>query len=144
MNSTRTRWYEYDPVRLVIEKKAMEERYPKFTLHKLDDDRLAWMGTLTSNSNTRYQIAVVYPHNFPNSPPEVYPIDPVIEVVDVCGKKYKHQFSDGHLCLYYPADRTFSSNSTVATVVTVAAAWFFSYEYWLRSGKREWPGIEAD
>jgi len=139
-----TYWYEHDPIRLVIEKKAMQERYPRFTLRKLDDGRLAWLGTLTSNTGNQYLIALLYPHNFPNSPPEVYPIDPAIEVVDVGGRRYKHQYADGHLCLYYPADRTFGANSTAATVVTVAAAWFFSYEYWLRSGKREWPGVEVD
>lgn len=139
-----THWYEYDPVRLVIEQKAMQARYPKFVLRKLDDGRLAWMGALTSNTNKCYQIVVIYPHNFPNRPPDVYPIDPVIEVVDVGGTRYKHQYADGHLCLYYPDDRTFGDSSTAATVVTVAAAWFFAYESWLRSGKREWPGIEAD
>ena len=32
----------------------------------------------------------------------------------------------------------------VVAAAAVAAAWFFCYEEWLRSGKREWPGIEAD
>jgi hypothetical protein len=143
-NPSRTHWYEYDSMRLVIEKNAMQERYPGFVLRKLDDGRLAWIGKITTNNNNTYQIAVIYPYSFPNQPPEVYPIEPTIEVVDVGGQRYKHQYRDGHLCLYYPADRTFSSNSTAATIVTVAAAWFFAYEYWLASGKREWPGVEAD
>ncbi len=137
-------WYETDPVRLLMEKNAMQERFPHFTLHKLDDGRLTWQGTLTSNNGNRYTILAIYPPNFPNSPPEVFPVDPVIQVIDTSGRRLKHQYADGHLCLYYPADRSFSAASTAATVVAVAAAWFFSYESWLRSGKQEWPGIEAD
>lgn len=139
-----TYWYESDPVRLLMEKNAMRERFSRFTLHKLDDGRLAWVGRLTTNNEHRYEIAVIYPPNFPNSPPEVFPIDPVIQVVDQSGRRLKHQYADGHLCLYYPADRTFGATATAATVVAVTAAWFFSYEYWLRSGRREWPGVEAD
>jgi len=122
----------------------MQGRYPKFVLRKLDDGRLAWIGTLTTNKGNEYSIAVVYPNDFPNSPPSVFPIDPQLEVVDVGGQRYKHQWADGHLCLYYPSDRTFGSNATAATVVAVAAAWFFAYEYWLASGKRVWPGKAAD
>ena len=144
MGARKTKWYEHDPIRLAVEKKAMERRYPQFKLLKLSDGRLAWVGTLTSNTEERYKICVRYPYDFPNSPPKVFPIDPAIEVVDAGGRRLMHQWSDGHLCLYYPADRTFGSNSTAATVVTVAAAWFFAYESWLRSGKLEWPGIEAD
>jgi hypothetical protein len=140
----RAYWYESDSVRLLIEKQAMRERFPGFSLRKLDDGRLAWMGTLTSNKNNRYRIALIYPHSFPNSPPEVYPIDPAIQVTDTSGQRLKHQYADGHLCLYYPADRSFDINSTAATVVAVAAAWFFSYERWLESGKQDWPGDEAD
>ncbi len=32
----------------------------------------------------------------------------------------------------------------VLAVVAVTAAWLFAYEYWLASGKKVWPGQEAD
>jgi len=137
-------WYEHDPVRLVVERQAMQSRYPRFVMRKLRDGKLAWHGTLISNSGTAYEIAVIYPDNFPNSPPNVFPVEPVLEVVDVDGQRYKHQYSDGHLCLYYPSDRTFGTAATAATVVAVAAVWFWCYEYWLQSGKQVWPGKEAD
>ena len=137
-------WYESDSARLLIEKMAMDERFPSFILRKLNDGRLAWVGTLTTNNDNMYQILVVYPSNFPYAPPEVYPIEPAIQVLDPRGHRMlKHQYADGHLCLYYPADRSFGDKSTAATVVAVAAAWFFCYEQWLCSGKREWPGVEA-
>jgi len=137
-------WYETAPDRLLIEKEAMRKRFPGFELVKMDDDNLVWLGTLTSNSNNQYEIAVIYPRNFPNSAPLVYPVNPRIEVWDEKSFRVRHQYSDGHLCLYYPGDRTFHNNTTAAVVIGVAAAWFFAYEYWLDSGKREWPGPEAD
>lgn len=137
-------WYEDDPDRLLIEKEAMRKRFPRFELVKMDDDKLVWIGALETNANNKYEIAVVYPHNFPNGTPLVYPVDPKIEVWDEASFRIRHQYMDGHLCLYYPGDRTFHANTTAAVVIGVAAAWFFAYEYWLASGKREWPGPEAD
>lgn len=137
-------WYEVDASRLALEKKAMSTRFPQFTLRMLEDKNLAWFGRLESNNNNQYEIAVVYPPDFPTSPPAVYPVTPTIEVRDRNGNRLKHQYPDGHLCLYFPSDRTFQANTTAATVVAVSAAWFFAYEYWLQSGKKEWPGPEAD
>jgi hypothetical protein len=137
-------WYESNPARLLLEKQAMATRFPKFTLRKLDDGRLAWLGTVETNRSSRYEIVVVYPHNFPREVPLVFPIEPPIKVWDEKQFRQRHQYPDGHLCLYYPSDRSFDSNATAATVVAVAAAWFFAYESWLESGKRHWPGPEAD
>ncbi len=137
-------WYEVDPARLTLEKKVMETRFPQFKLRMLDSKNLAWFGILESNTKNHYEIAVIYPNNFPKQPPDVYPINPSIEVRNIQGNRLKHQYPDGHLCLYYPADRSFQANTTASTVVAVAAAWFFAYESWVRSGKKYWPGPEAD
>ncbi|NJL54012.1 hypothetical protein HC928_01825 [bacterium] len=137
-------WYQSDPARLIIEKRAMEARFPQFRLIQ-DGQKLTWIGKLESNRDNTYEIAVVYPDNFPIKPPDVYPIDPIITVwKDAQAGHLKHQYNDGKLCLYFPGDGSFSDKTTAATVVAVAAAWFFAYEAWLASGKREWPGIEAD
>jgi hypothetical protein len=133
-----------DADRLLIEREAMRSRFPNFELIKMDDGRLAWMGPIITNSGNKYEIAVIYPPNFPHSAPLVYPVNPQIEVWDETSFRVRHQYTDGHLCLYYPGDRTFHTNTTAAVVVGVAAAWFFAYEYWLASGKQEWPGPEAD
>lgn len=137
-------WYEVNPARLLLEKKAMETRFPQFQLVR-DGAQLVWIGTLKSNRGNPYEIALYYPNHFPASPPSVFPINPAITVwKDEQTGSLKHQYSDGHLCLYYPGDRTFAQNTTAATVIAVAAAWFFAYESWLESGKTVWPGIEAD
>jgi hypothetical protein len=137
-------WYESNPARLVLERQAMQMRFPQFQLMR-DGDQLVWVGTLETNRENKYEIAFYYPDDFPASPPKVFPINPPITVwKDEQVGRLKHQYNDGHLCLYFPGDRTFAENTTAATVVAVAAAWFFSYESWLESGKSIWPGIEAD
>ena len=40
-------WYENDPALLEAEKAAMHKCFPGFTLDKLDDGRLYWIGKLT-------------------------------------------------------------------------------------------------
>jgi hypothetical protein len=136
-------WYEKDTGRLIIEKEAMGDRFPGFTMVNMDDKSLAWRGTVKP-IDTLYEILVIYPDNFPDSAPLVYPINPVVEVVDKGGHRLRHQYLDGHLCLYYPGDRSFHRNTTAAVVVAVASAWFFAYECWLASGKEDWPGPEAN
>lgn len=42
-----TYWYEINPIQLEAEKTAMAKFFPKFTLEKLDDGRLCWIGELT-------------------------------------------------------------------------------------------------
>ncbi len=139
-----TPWYQSNPARLVVERQAMEARFPQFQLVR-DGEQLVWLGTLTTNRGNVYEIALYYPDDFPAAPPKVYPISPAITVwKDEKAGYLKHQYNDGHLCLYEPSDRTFGQNTTAATVVAVAAAWFFAYESWLESGKTVWPGIEAD
>ena len=137
-------WYELNSARLVLEKKAMETRFPGFQLVR-DANQLVWLGTLESNWGNRYEIALYYPDNFPNEPPKVYPINPAVTVwKDEQAGRLKHQYNDGHLCLHFPSDRSFVPNTTAATVIAVAAAWFFAYESWIESGKTLCPGIEAD
>jgi hypothetical protein len=136
-------WYETNPGRLLLEKKAMEERFPQFQLVR-DGDQLVWVGTLTSNRDNTYEIALYYPGDFPAAAPKVYPINPAITSwKDQRTGELQHQWNDGSLCLYNPDDRTVNTNTTAATVMAIAAAWFFAYESWLESGKQDWPGVEA-
>lgn len=146
LGSTRwfAAWYELDPNRLRVERETMKEKFPSFSLSRLKDGRLAWNGALTTNRGRRYEIMLVYPVQFPYKPPIVYPIEPEVYAFEADGTKYKHQYPDGHLCLYFPGDRDFDVRTTAATVVAVSAAWFFAYECWLESGRRDWPGSEID
>jgi ubiquitin-protein ligase len=148
VQSSGQQWWHTDSgrERLVIERQAMTERLPDFRLLKLDDDSMAWRGTLTAPPRTEtgtgntYEVLLIYPANFPNQPPNVIPLDPVIEVVDDDGVHLVHQYRDGHMCLFYPNDRSFTQVTTAATVLAVAAAWLFAYEEWLASGRKSWPG----
>ncbi len=136
-------WFEVNRARLLQERQVMAEKFPQFQLF-LNGEVLSWVGDLTSNRGNRYVVQVVYPAQFPYKAPLVYPQDPVIQVNDMQNPgRYKHQYPDGHLCLYYPGDGTFSPNTTAASVVAVTAAWFFAYESWVESGYRSWPGQEA-
>lgn len=47
------RWYEINPELLDIEKVAMSKAFPYFTLDKLDDGRLCWIGQIESLINKR-------------------------------------------------------------------------------------------
>lgn len=133
-------WYESNPARLLLERQAMQTRFPEFRLVR-DGKQLAWQGTLQSNRGNTYTIAIYYPDDFPASPPKVYPIEPSITVYKDA-KYYMHQYNDGSLCLFYPGDRSFAPNTTAVTLIAWAAAWFFAYETWLASGRTEWPGRE--
>jgi hypothetical protein len=135
-------WYDYDPQRVILEQQVMAQRFPHFQLVRRGP-ALCWVGTLVTNRGNRYSILVEYPEHFPTQAPTVYPLDPVVDSTDLYGQ-LKHQYPDGKLCLYYPGDRTFARETTAATVVAVAAAWFFAYESWLESGKRDWPGQELE
>jgi len=135
------KWFRRDPERVLLEKAVMEQYFPQFQLVLLADDRLRWYGPLETNRGNVYKIEVRYPDEFPDKAPLVYPLNPVIEAFQPDSDRYKHQYPDGHLCLYYPGDKTFSPKTTAASVVAVAAAWLFSYETWQESG--HWPGLEA-
>jgi len=127
-------WWERNPGRLVLELKIMRDRYPQFELKNVDG-RLVWHGFLRSNRGNYYEIAVVYPDNFPYEAPKAYILEPKISGA-------KHMFSDGSLCLFAPFDRTWEEKTTAATIVTWVATWIFAYEMWKETG--EWPGRSAD
>jgi hypothetical protein len=129
--------------RLLVEHKAMADHFPHFELRHMTDS-LGWVGKLTTLRGNRYEVLVKYPPNFPNEPALVFPTDPILEVLDEGGRRLVHQWSDGHLCLYHPDDKTFPSIATAATVTAVAAAWLHAYEEWLASGRKHWPGPAAD
>ncbi len=126
-------WYDANRERLVRENQAMQQRFPQFELKRVSKG-LAWHGSLRTNNGNKYKVAVVYPSDFPYSSPTVYPIRPKIS-------SGKHQYGDDSLCLFYPSDRTWQSNTTAATVVAWAATWLFCYESYKETG--HWPGQAA-
>ncbi|NLV08340.1 hypothetical protein GOC74_00045 [Halomicrobium mukohataei] len=129
-------WYEQDPERLRIEKKVMKERFPQFSI-KIHGEELFWEGTLRSNSNNRYEVAIFYPNDYPYSAPEPYITDP-----DITQYNPPHIYANGQLCVFEQTDGTWERKSTAATMVTLIAPWIGAFEHWQETGY--WPGPEAD
>jgi hypothetical protein len=134
-------WYHDNPKRLLAENAAMMIRFPGFTLTE-PPKGLTWTGYLKPKGTNRYRIALIYPDNYPYSPPKVWVIDPKIN-------SPKHQNPDGHLCLLHPCDDTWQTNTTAATIVAMASTWIWCYEYHQKrcgcskTPCNHWPGKEA-
>lgn len=126
-------WYERFPGRLLKEQESMRKAFPQARLIKLRSGLLAWEVILRSNSNNLYRVLIVYPQNFPPAYPLAYILEPRIR------DGTPHRYQDGHLCLFNTTDRPERSydpkKTTAATITSWAAAWIFTYEYYLRTGR---------
>mgnify|MGYP003298364077 CR=1 FL=1 len=80
-------WYEENPKLLERDKVEMRKFFPNFTLDKLDDGRLFWIGELCPGiyemkygSKKSYTVMVVYANNYPcnmmGSSLRIYPVLP--------------------------------------------------------------------
>lgn len=114
-------WYHSNHKRLLAERNAMMTRFPDFNLVETSKG-LTWTGYLKPKGLYSYRIALIYPEDFPYSPPNVWIIEPKI-------KSPKHQRFDGHLCLLYTSDDTWQTNTTAVTIVAMTATWIWCYEY---------------
>ncbi len=128
--------------RLRLEVDAMRESFGgTFELHVPRWDPLYWQGTVYINlaklPRHDHVLKIIYPHEYPNHPPEAYIVEPRLY-------SEKHQFEAGQLCLFNPKDGTNygwnPSRSTAGTVAGWAIQWLYAYYTWRITG--EWPGIE--
>ena len=78
---------------------AMRRTFPQFRLYLGDGSFpftprgcIFWGGTLRTNFDTEYNVAVVYPNNYPHDQIRAY----VKELLNVVTP---HKYPDGHLCL---------------------------------------------
>ena len=138
-------WYETNPTLLTMEKIAMERNFPQFSLEKLDDGRLCWVGMLEPGiyeskfgEKRQYHIMAVYDNNHPNqkmgSSVKVYPVMPdVDELIEICGFRPLHLLPDdvgnAYLCTneaeYQKVGQT---TTTAASVMGWAIKWFMAFE----------------
>ena len=93
----KAQWYELTPSLLEKEKREMKTFFPNFTLGKLYDGRIYWMGELSPGIyETKYDIKksylvmVVYNSNHPlltmGSSLKIYPVLPdADEIIKECG-----------------------------------------------------------
>jgi hypothetical protein len=112
---------------------AMARHFPIFTYRRANDIP-TWRGTLQpTRTSPVYVVEIRYRQP---KPPEVHVLSPSLK------DDAPHRYSDGSLCLYYPRDRSWTSNMLIAqTIVPWTAIWLAFYELWLRTG--EWHGEEA-
>ena len=134
-------WYERDPMLLDAEKAAMNRDFPQFSLIKLSDDRLAWVGDVRLNvmGNNKWRLMAVYQPNHPvqqmGSSVYVYLVEPSIEsLIEQLGWRPHHLLRDSnnrdYLCTteagYVKASKTQSTSA--ATVLRWAIKWLLCFE----------------
>ena len=135
-------WYEKKPELFSAEKLAMK-KFPCFTLGKLDDDRLYWLGQLNPNGNTGgvWTIMAVYDHNHPHNNSyggsvKVYSVKPDLnELYDQVGT-LPHVLRDTegtiYMCTGRPQDILVGGeNTSAATHIVHATKWIKLVEDWL-------------
>lgn len=138
-------WYEKDPQLLQNEKFAMARFYPDFTLDKLEDGRLCWVGVLEAGvyeskfgEKRQYHVMAVYDNNHPNqkmgSSVKVYPLIPdVDELIESAGFRPFHLLQDEvgnlYLCTNEAKDQKVgATTATAASVLGWATKWFIAFE----------------
>ena len=138
-------WYEKDPALLEAEKLAMHRFFPDFTLDKLDDGRLYWIGELSPgiyetkfNRKMKYTVMAVYNNNHPQqimgSSVRIYPVLPdVDDLIQMCGFRPYHLLRDSYDNLYLCTNE--AGNVSIGTTTTSAASvlawavkWLSCYE----------------
>lgn len=135
-----TQWYEKDPGLLMAEKAAMNRAFPGFTLDKLDDGRLAWVGSLNIGilGDNVWHIMAVYNNNHPQqvmgSSVRVYLIQPDIdELIAGLGWRPLHLLMDSNNQLYLCTAeagniKTGKETTSAASVIAWAVKWLMSFE----------------
>jgi hypothetical protein len=138
-------WYEREPSLLKAEKAAMARAFPYFTLDKLDDGRLAWIGELNIGvmGDTKWNIMAVYNNNHPQqvmgSSVRVYLVDPDInELIEGMGWTPTHLLRDSNNQLYLCTAE--AGNVKAGREVTSAASVIAWAVKWLMAFELVWTG----
>src|SRR5262245_14732736 len=110
---------------------AMRELFPQFIYER----NQGWTGTLKpSPGSPDYRIRINYRIH---TSPRVFVLSPKL----LPGTPHIYR-TDGALCLYYPDDRSWSSEMLIAkTIVPWTTEWLHYYEIWQVTDK--WFGPEA-
>ena len=144
-----SQWYERDRELLEAEKMAMARAFSNFTLDKLDDGRLYWLGSVTPGvyetkfgERRTYNLMAVYQQNHPEqkmgSSVFVYPVLPdaeelMEELHRKTGSYPSHMLSDSngqrYLCTAESSDvKTGNTVTTAASVIGWAVKWLMAFE----------------
>ncbi len=143
-----TYWYQNPNLknRLSKESGVMTKKHPQFKLMEGDSQlafakkgSLFWAGKLRTNFGNVFNVAVVYPENYPYGEIKAFVMEFMKE------KSSKHMYMDGHLCLYSNThdggkSQGVGMETTAPTIVAWTAAWLNAWEVYSRTGR--WPGRE--
>ena len=135
-------WYEREPVRLNAEKHGMKQFFPQFSLHKMDDGRYYWLGSLRPGvvpNGWAWQVAAIYNNDHPKpimgGSVRVVLIEPSIEtVIQSLGWTPSHLIrstEDGlYLCTTRAEDMSYQTQceTTAAQTLTWAVKWLTALE----------------
>ena len=116
-----------------VQQYQMMLKFPEFRFYKNGCLAFGWIGKLKPTEvSPFYTVKIEYHHRHP----KVYILEPMIL------EKAPHRYGDGHLCLYYPKDKSYNEASVIAdSIVPWTALWLYYYEIWLKEGV--WWGPEA-
>ena len=125
-------WYEIDPELLEMEKIAMAKAFPHFTLDKLDDGRLYWIGEITPgiyetkfDEKLTYTVMAVYESC---KAVRIYPVLPDCEDLMrmIGGKLWFNRDDAGNLCL--KLEQFIEQKLSVTDYLGAAIKWLKKYE----------------
>lgn len=135
-------WWQNYPTRLAQEHKAIWKYYPgvrvslgnipaKYCLTCWEDENptpshIAVFANIVTRTGCGYPVVMVYPCNYPNRIPSVWPLK------DVEPHPPVHCYGDGRLCL---TENEYDTDVTGLIVLGWAFGWFNCYDIWLRTGK---------
>lgn len=144
-----SQWYESNPQLLEAEKMAMNRAFPDFTLDKLSDGRLCWIGEIGTGimGDNKWTVMAVYNNNHPaqvmGSSVRVYLVEPdVDELIEGLGVRPLHLLMDSnnqyYLCTAQAEDiKTGSTTTSAASVMAWAVKWICAFELTL-TGEISW------
>ncbi|MCM1449486.1 MAG: hypothetical protein NC082_04035 [Clostridiales bacterium] len=140
-------WYNRYPSLLTVEKIAMQKFFPQFTLDKLDDGRMCWLGSIkVDGREIDYHLLVVYTPNHPFCCKEyssimVYPMMPDSDEIinsaketpgflkDDCDNMYLELLFDNFDSYDNPQNNDNKTNITAAAALLKAVDWLKMIKY---------------
>lgn len=129
--------------RILYEHQMLQDQYPLFEL-RIQNREMFAEGVLITRNRNIYNVRVVYPDDYPHTPPEAYIMDK-----DVMNDSPPHNYGTSasvgrkeglQICVMNPDDsvgQSWQPNFSAVTVVHLAVMWLHAYEVW--KVKRIWP-----
>ena len=137
-------WYERDPNLLKTERDVMQIYFPQFTLEKLDDGKLCWLGNLNPRGAAGgiWTLQALYDNNHPHNNSfggsvRVYSIKPNLEELVQAAGNLPHLLRDQggnlYMCTARKEDVDAGGNYVTSAAKSIgwAAKWIWIVEGWL-------------